>query len=46
MKKFCINKIECWEVHYSERGIKTQLKQFDTENEACEYLYKKLHMSL
>lgn len=45
-EKFCINKIECWEVYYSEKGIKTQLKKFDTEDKACEYLYNKLRMIL
>lgn len=45
-EKFCINKMEYWEVYYSERGIKTQLKKFDTEDKACEYLYKKLHAVL
>lgn len=26
-----------WAVYYSERGSKTSLKEFATENEACEY---------
>lgn len=38
---FCLNKDgEIWEVYYSERGIKSQLKQFDSEHEACIYFYK------
>lgn len=44
--KFCINKSECWEVYYSERGIKTYLMKFDTEDKACKYLYNKLHTIL
>ncbi|MFR8010535.1 MAG: hypothetical protein ACLU8W_02055 [Clostridia bacterium] len=36
---FCINKGTSWEVYYSEHGIKTQLKVFCTENDACQYLY-------
>jgi hypothetical protein len=40
---FCLDKnFELWEVYYSERGIKSGLKKFDTENEACEYFYKLL----
>lgn len=30
----------CWEVYYSERGEKTQLKKFSTEDEACNYFYR------
>lgn len=40
---FCLNitkeKFECY---YSERGKKTGLKEFDSEDEACEYFYNKL----
>ncbi len=40
---YCLNMInEKFEYYYSERGIKTGLKEFDTENEACEYFYNKL----
>jgi hypothetical protein len=40
---FCLsNKGDDWEVYYSERGIKTQLKKFDTESAACEYFYNQL----
>ena len=28
-----------WEVYYSERGVKTGLKTFETEDEACDYFY-------
>lgn len=44
-EKFCVNKNEYWEVYYSERGIKTQLKKFNTEEEAYDYLYSILHKS-
>lgn len=27
----------CWEVYYSERGRKNSLRQFETEEEACNY---------
>jgi hypothetical protein len=28
-----------WEVYYSERGSKSNLKMFQNEAEACEYFY-------
>lgn len=28
-----------WEVYYSERGVKSSCNFFDTENDACLYLY-------
>lgn len=31
---------DLWEVYYSERGNKSQLKTFLTEDEACDYLYE------
>lgn len=40
---YCINQNSgCWEVYYSERGCKTDLKVFDSESEACEYLLKRI----
>jgi hypothetical protein len=40
---YCLNENgEHWEVYYSERGVKSQLKQFDNEEEASEYLYNKV----
>ncbi|AEH46502.1 MULTISPECIES: hypothetical protein [Anoxybacillaceae] len=37
----CLNKEgSVWEVYYSERGVKSQLKIFKSEEEACEYFYK------
>lgn len=37
---YCIGKKEKWEVYYSERGLKTQLVYFNTEEAACEYFLK------
>jgi hypothetical protein len=31
-----------WEVYYSERGIKSQLEKFNSEEEACNYFYKEI----
>lgn len=37
----CLNKEgSVWEVYYNERGVKSQLKCFKSEEEACEYFYK------
>lgn len=37
---YCLNKNEnVWEVYYSERGSKSNLRKFYSENEACDYLY-------
>lgn len=41
-EKHCISKQNgnhTWEVYYSERGSKSSLKIFITEEEACEYFY-------
>lgn len=36
---YCINQSDKgWEVYYSERGMKSCLKIFDTEEDACLYL--------
>ncbi len=32
-----------WSVYYSERGIKTTNKYFDSEDAACQFLYEQLH---
>lgn len=38
---FCLNKNQnTWEVYYSERGLRSQIKRFSTEEEACDYFYK------
>ena len=40
---FCLNNEgNIWEVYYSERGVKSQLKKFLSEDEACNYFYKTL----
>ena len=31
-----------WEVYYSERGKKTGIKVFSSEDEACEYFLQKM----
>lgn len=37
-ESFCIGFAHnMWEVYYSERGGKTDLKKFEKESEACEY---------
>ena len=42
-QKMClINKGEIWQVYYSERGQKFDYKEFITEKEACEEIYKRL----
>jgi len=30
-----------WHTYYSERGLRTGLKTFDTEDEACDYFFSK-----
>lgn len=38
---YCLNKVNgTWEVYYSERGRKTGLKTFDSEDEACNYFFQ------
>ncbi len=40
---YCLNRTpEGWEVYYSERGVKTDLRLFDKEEDACSYLYRLL----
>lgn len=42
-ERFCLIKKENnWEVYFSERGIKTTDKTFNTESEACQYIYDQL----
>jgi hypothetical protein len=31
-----------WEVYYSERGERTGVERFDTEDEACDHLFVQL----
>ena len=40
---YCLNfNGEKWEVYYSERGLKSGLKEFNKAEEACKYFYDKL----
>ena len=44
---FCLcNNDNIWEVYYSERGQKSMLKQFESEDDACDYFYKLLTQML
>lgn len=39
-ESYCIAQVSGhWEIYYSERGIKSGCKLFDTEHDACLYLY-------
>ena len=39
----CLGKIgDKWSVYYLERGVKTTNEIFDTENDACQFLYAEL----
>lgn len=37
-----VNEGNKWQVYYSERGEKNGLKEFMSEDEACEHMLKKL----
>ena len=42
-ESYCLSKYHGkWEVYYSERGRKSGLKIFITEEEACDYFYNEL----
>lgn len=42
-ERCCIDQINGrWAVYYSERGSKSDLKFFDTEEEACLHLYEQV----
>ncbi|MGN0693424.1 MAG: hypothetical protein ACI4LK_00730 [Lentihominibacter sp.] len=42
-ERLCIiNEGGMWQVYYGERGIKSGLKSFETENEACDYFWRKV----
>jgi len=42
-EKYCSsNENSKWQVYYSERGVKCQIREFNTEEDACEYLYNKV----
>lgn len=38
----CITNDEKWEVYYSERGRKSGLREFQNEEDACEYFLEKV----
>lgn len=41
LEKYCLdNNNSKWYVYYSERGKKTNLKEFHSENDACKYFYE------
>lgn len=42
-ESYCLDKQDDkWEVYYSERGSKTDLEIFDTEDVACQYFLNKI----
>ena len=42
-ERFCLRKNENqWQVYFSERGVKTIDEMFETESEACQYIYEQL----
>ncbi|MDE6567872.1 MAG: hypothetical protein K2K70_09110 [Lachnospiraceae bacterium] len=41
-ERLCIVKDEMWQVYYSERGKRIGEKVFETEEEACEYFFRKM----
>ncbi len=42
-EELCLLKNEnLWEVYYSERGLKSNLKIFEKEEEACENFYNRI----
>lgn len=42
-ERYClIRKEQKWNVYFSERGIKTTDELFESEDEACQFIYSKL----
>ena len=42
-ERLCLEKIQDkWSVYYLERGIKTTNEIFNSENDACQFLYDQL----
>lgn len=42
-ERFCLERLgDKWEVYFAERGAKTTREIFDSEEEACLFLYEKL----
>lgn len=45
-EKLCIDyENEKWIAHYSEHGIKTGIKYFESEDDACDYLLRAIEES-
>ncbi|MBI0472626.1 hypothetical protein EXT68_22475 [Pectobacterium parmentieri] len=43
-EKLCLDRENgYWFIYYSERGIKTGMINFPTENEACQYIYDQIN---
>lgn len=39
-ERFCLKKSDNkWQVYYLERGVKTTNRFFDSESDACQYIY-------
>lgn len=41
-ERYCLNPGDTWEVYYSERGQKNDLRRFAKEETACTYMLFKL----
>ena len=42
-ERFCLKKSDDkWQVYYLERGVKTTNRFFDSESDACQYIYDQL----
>jgi hypothetical protein len=38
---YCLNRHDrVWEIYYSEKGMKSGIREFVSEEEACEYFYR------
>ena len=42
-ERFCLKKSDDkWQVYYLKRGVKTTNRFFDSESDACQYIYDQL----
>ena len=42
-ERYCLTrKVQKWNVYFSERGIKTTDELFESEDEACQFIYNRL----